>query len=193
MAGAGGGAGSRQPMPACRTYATAYTFSSSLGSNFGYACSHSETASGFDRSCIQGGATTVEHWTSKVAFIDEAAAVGVVKLQSATRLGYRTAYEYDAQGRLVRITLQGALYATVDSWDSRGRPLHMVFSGSCAGGTGTNTYDDAARTYTQAIQGGSCASTTKIFYDADMIWTGVDYGDGTTASYTTTARAAVCR
>ena len=57
----------------------------------------------------------------------------------------------------------------------------------------TNTYDDTARTWKQAISGGMCQSTTTIFYDANMMWIGVDYGDGTTATYTTTETTTVCR
>src|SRR5262249_34475293 len=127
------------------------------------------------------------------AFIDEAAAVGVMRIQSSTYNGYPSVYEYDAQNRVQRMLYQGALYGTYDAWDSLGRPLHEVMAGSCAGGETTFTYDDVARTKTIVTVGGSCAYSNTFHYDQNMILTLLDYPAGVTATYTTSSTAMVCR
>src|SRR5262245_24709908 len=90
----------------CRTYASAYTFASSLGANYSYSCTHGEPG-GFERRCQQLGVSSVdtERWASRSDFVDEAAEVGIVKLLSRTRSSpaSQTLFEYDAQKRLLRI------------------------------------------------------------------------------------------
>jgi YD repeat-containing protein len=179
-------------MPACRAYATATTFTSSLGASYTSTCSHSESASGFARSCTTSGITTVEHWANKGTFIDEAAAIGITKLLRTSNAAGEGTYQYDAQGRLTSYSAAGSLYATYDAWDSLGRVTHLVLAGSCAGSTGAVTYNDAARSITSAV-GGTCSSRSTVVYDANIIPISIDYGDGTTGTYTATARANVCR
>ena len=195
--GAGGGGASAggaggAPQPACRTYATAYTYASSLGAVYAYSCSHSETSTGFERHCVQG-TDSVEVWADKGAFIDEVAAVGTMRIQSSRYSTYRSMYEYDNQKRVQRVLDQAGLYGTFDAWDSLGRPLHEVMAGSCAGAETTYTYDDAARTTTITTVGGSCATSNTFHYDENMIITLLDYRNGVTATYTTTSTATVCR
>jgi hypothetical protein len=185
--GAGGTGGGSAP--ACRTYATGYTFMSSLGTMATYTCSHSET-SGFDRTCMTSGFTSVEHWASRSDFVDEAAAVGVTHLASITTTA-TTTYEYDAQKRLQRILNSGALYATCDAWDAIGRCTHEVLAGTCAGAQSAISY--GLHSVTFDTTGGACAARTTTTYDADGILASVDYGTGVTGTYTTTGRATVCR
>ena len=93
----GGGGTGGSSAPACRTYATAYTYASSLGATSSYVCADGGT-SGFDRTCATSGFTSIEHWPSRADFVDEAAAVGIMRLASITTSG-TTTYEYDAAGR----------------------------------------------------------------------------------------------
>ena len=197
-AGAGGtsasdGSAGGSSGPACRTYATAYTFASSLGAVYSFKCSHSETASGFDRICQQSSTTDTEHWASKSDFIDEAAAVGITKVLSSTRSypAFRTDFNYDAQGRLDTIVTGATPYITYDQWDDLKRPLHGVMGVSCDDAESTLSYTDRTTTVNTAT--GVCAQQLVVTFDADGIQTFVDYGNGTTATYTTTGRATVCR
>jgi YD repeat-containing protein len=148
---------------------------------------------GFDRTCQLNTTTDTEHWDSKSDFIDEAAAVGLRKVLTSTRSAplWVTAYEYDAQQRILKITSGGSLYATYDAWDDLGRPLHLVLAGACGGVESTMSYDD--HSVTSDVSSGPCRQHSVTTYDGDGIPTKVDYGDGTTATYTTTARATVCR
>jgi len=184
----GGGAGGTSA-PSCRTYATAYTYVSSQGTTASYACSHSET-SGFDRTCTTSGFSSVEHWPSRGDFVDEAAAVGIMRVASITTSAAAT-YEYDGQKRLQRILNAGVLYATCDDWDDLGRCKHEVMAGSCAGSQSAISY--GAHTVTYDTTGGSCTAHTTTTFDSDGIMVSVDYGQGTTANYNTTSRATVCR
>jgi hypothetical protein len=102
-----------------------------------------------------------------------------------------TTYEYDAQHRLQRIVSGGSLYATYDAWDDVGRPTHFVLAGPCGGVASTLSYGD--RTLVADVPSGSCKQHVTTTYDADRILTNIDYGDGTTATQTTTGRATVCR
>jgi hypothetical protein len=160
---------------------------------YSFTCSHSETASGFDRICQQSSTADTEHWASKSDFIDEAAAVGITKLLSSTRSypAFRTDFNYDAQGRLNTIVSGATPYETYDQWDDLKRPLHGVMGMSCDDAESTLSYTD--RTSTVNIATGACAEQLVITFDADGIQTFVDYGNGTTATYTTTSRATVCR
>jgi hypothetical protein len=178
---------------ACRTYASAYTFASSEGAVYDYACADSQTSSGFQLECTLTG-DTVDLYKDKGAFIDEGAAVGLIREQSSIYNGaYEYDYKYDAQNRLLEIDTSGYPYGTFDMWDSLGRPLHEVMGGSCAGGDTSYEYDDAARTRTITTVGGSCATWNKFHYDQNMILTFLEYPNGVSATYTTTSTATVCR
>jgi hypothetical protein len=179
--------------PSCRTYATAYTFESSLGAKYKYACGHTETANGFDRMCKQSTTTDTEHWASKSDFIEEAAAVGITKVINNTRdyPSFQTTYNYDAQGRLTTILTGATPHETYDQWDELKRPLHGLLGPSCENAESTHSYTD--RTSSVNTTTGVCAQHLTMTFDTDGILTFVDYGNGTTATYTTTARATVCR
>jgi hypothetical protein len=167
-------------------------FAATTGTHFSESCSHSET-SGFDRICVSGTTTYTEHWQSRSDFIDEAAAVGVTKISTFAEDNpvYLTTYEYDAQNRLQKIISGGSLYSTFDTWDALDRPLHFVLAGGCADASATYTYGD--HTVAWDVQSGPCKDHIVTTYDADGIATNVSYADGTTGTYTTTARATVCR
>jgi hypothetical protein len=64
-------------------------------------------------------------------------------------------------------------------------------AGTCTGSETTISYGE--RTVTHDTPAGPCRARTTTTFDADGIPTNVDYGDGTTGTYTTTSRATVCR
>jgi len=190
LAGCGSTLGDPGP---CRTYASAYTEMSPMGIPVNVTCTHAENAGGFDRSCT-GGVPTVEHWASRADFIDEAAAVGIIRLATFTsRSSDTTTYEYDSQRRLQRMqsTLSG-LDDTFDAWDDLGRPLHRVSHVAfCPGGEDvTISYGDHTITYDAPAED-LCPQHTVHRFDADGIPTTIE----TTSyvfSYVTMDRATVC-
>lgn len=142
--------------------------------------------------CTVSGRTTTEIWASKGDFIDEAAAIGIGRIQKVTTSGSETIHEYDAQKRIQRILIYGEVYYTFDQWDELGRPLHGVLSKTCSGYEIVYTY--GARTGTTEILGtGACASRYTTTFDEDGIPTVQENDDGSISTYTTTSRATVCR
>lgn len=189
------------PQPECRTYATAYTFSSSLGANYEYSCSHAETSQGFELSCAQGGGVDTRYWASTADFVAESRLVG---LQYSRRFArdltgdgtedFEFSFEYDDMGRLERTSTDGEVSTTYDAWDDEGRATHGARAGQCAGTMLTSSYDDDARTVRDDDIGGpaGCETWIERTFDENMIITDVAYPDGVTATYTTHATDTVC-
>src|SRR5262245_9452899 len=127
----------------CRTYASAYTQTPYLSVTSNVICTHAENGGGFDRTCT-GGLPTIEHWASRADFIDEAAAVGIIRLATFTNslFSLTTTYEYDSQRRIQHLlSSPPGVDETFDAWDDRGRPLHRVTTaGLCPGADITIRY-----------------------------------------------------
>lgn len=201
--GTGGGGGTGQggegeAGPTCRTYASAYNFSSSLGASYNFVCWHEETPSAFVQICQQGGSTDIYFWPSRAEFIREAKALGLFTRTTWTRdIGavYETVFEYDDQGRLDRIVTDGDPIYDFDAWDELGRHVHgRRTDSSCFGAEVTMTYDDEARTVREQVVGSQdCSYWFLTTYDEDQIRTRTDYHDGEAAIYTTLDRETVCK
>jgi hypothetical protein len=179
----------------CRTYASAYTEMAPMGIPVNVTCTHAENAGGFDRTCT-GGLPTIEHWASKADFIDEAGAVGIVRLAAFINSQFETTitYEYDSQRRLQHMeSSPPGLDDTFDAWDDLGRPLHRSSHVAyCPGGYDvTITYGDHTITYDAPAED-LCPQHTVHVFDADGIATTVESASGV-FSYVTTDRATVCR
>jgi hypothetical protein len=182
--------------PSCRTYATAYTHSIMGLLMFNVTCTHAEDGSGFDRTCT-GERSTVEHWASRGDFIDEVAAVGILRLATYTINDTDTTitYEYDSQRRVQRLASPLGVDETFDAWDELGRPLHrLTHAGACPGADITISY--GARTITSDVPAElPCGQHTVQTFDADGIPTTVEYGnvDITPDVYVTMGRTTICR
>ena len=183
----------------CRTYASAYTHKTAMGVPLNVTCRHADDGAGFDRTCT-GEFPTIEHWTSRADFIDEAAAVGVVRLATFTntQLEITNTYEYDSERRLQHlVSSPEGDDETIDAWDELGRPLHrLTHAGACPGADITFSYGD--RTITSDVPAGNpCNWHTVETFDADGIPTMYEHSFGTGDLYVdvygTMARTTVCR
>jgi len=183
----------------CRTYASAYTHQTAQGIPLNVTCTHAEDGGGFDRTCT-GDLPTVEHWASRADFIDEAAAVGIVRLATFTNSQFEitTTYEYDSQRRLQHlVSSPDGVDETIDAWDELGRPLHrLTHAGTCPGADITFSYGD--RTITSDVPAGNpCAWHTVETFDGygspTMFEHSLGTGDVYVDIYMTMDRTTVCR
>ncbi|MBV6494545.1 MAG: hypothetical protein LDLANPLL_02578 [Turneriella sp.] len=186
----------------CRTYPTGYT----TGGN-AYTCSWNGTA--LQLTCTGPTTTGTIQYPSLQKFIDEPKVVGRFFLNKITITGSgpsTSTYSYDASDRLTGISVSApsltSMTYSYSAFDAQGRPTSGQYNISASGFNCVNanivrSYNDSARTMTEAITGGTgllCfAITTTSTFDAE---TGIDTlvvaSPGGTTTKTVTGKAQVC-
>jgi len=185
----------------CRTYPTGYT----TGGN-AYTCSWNGTA--LQMVCDGNGNHYVYQYSSLQKFVTETKIVGRLFVTSITITGSgpsTSMYTYDASDRLTNISTSAsgaALNYAFTAFDAQGRPTSGLYNISASGFNCVNanivrSYNDAARTLTESITGGTgvlCSTITATStFDAE---TGIDTlvvaSPGGTTTKTVTGKAQVC-
>ena len=204
-AGPGGGGGGVTTTPACRTYPTASTVTTTaLGVTL-----TAQLTGAFNASTNTGTITVsgpggvgvcsvgVHTWRTTADFVDEVRVIPPVTLalttvttnsgSCGTTSGTAT-YNYDAQRRLTGVTNSVGGNTTYTAWDSSGRPT----AGNTGGASISFTYNDAARTQMQVQPSGNSTLT----YDANGNIISIvvtSSGQTSTTTYNNTSTATVCK
>ena len=183
--GAGGGSAGSGGSGTCRTYATAFTVTTTGGVSGTTMDTHSQ---GFDTGTLRltdtyTGGNAVWRYASVAKFVDEAAFLhapgGAIDAVITGASGSTTiTASYDGQGRRTGFatsttTSQGTFPSrneTYTAWDTQGRETAGTFDSltplgageSCTGLSVTFSYNDATRTVTRVDSGGTTHSANMI-------------------------------